>query len=178
MSLWTKLRDAVIRPIAGTFANTILPGSGALFTAGLNSPPQSAVYPPYSTAGRVGRLSYAPTMDEYGNPLPVEIGTGVDPWGDMQVARATLPGAGAVGGLVRKGANIVRRAAGKKIPRMGMKKRRRQNPINVKALRRAIRRVRAFKKIEKTVNKLLPKAAAQRRSHSYGHPHSSHHMKG
>lgn len=43
-----------------------------------------------------------------------------------------------------------------------LRRRRRQNPLNVKALRRAIRRVKGFKKIEVQVNRLLPKRPAAR----------------
>jgi len=38
MSLWTTIRDKVIRPAIGAVANTYMPGSGAVFTPKASSP--------------------------------------------------------------------------------------------------------------------------------------------
>jgi hypothetical protein len=169
MSLWTKLRDTIIRPVLGGVANTIAPGTGAIFTAGLNSPtvwspPQAQINPPFGRTAGFGTFRGNTYTDESGQVYE-------EPdYGPM--AKVSLPGAGKIGGLIKRGTALARKATGK---RMGMKKRRRQNPINVKALRRAIRRVKAFKKIEAKVNKLLPKVKSHRTERSYGHPHSAHH---
>jgi len=55
--------------------------------------------------------------------------------------------------------------------RTGGRRYRRQNPCNVKALRRAIRRVKAFRKISHSIEMMLPKRKATPVAHAHRHAH-------
>lgn len=79
----------------------------------------------------------------------------------MSVPRlATLPGAGFV-----TGGSFGTSSSGQSFVNGGMRKKRRTtNPTNVKALRRALRRVEGFVKIEKRVDKIVNKLGRSRRT--------------
>lgn len=182
MSLWTKVRNAVVqvaRPIAAAYtggASELLyraqeqkkaaEAQAAAMRAAQPTFPSSSYYPfPNSspalyaggtpgfydsqlvrTAGRMPRLT-APRTPYPARKAPVpRPGSGGTFPGDevFDMGRVTVEG---------------RR----------FRRRRRQNPMNVKALRRAIRRVKSFKKIEAQVNRILPvRRVAGRRGGSPG----------
>lgn len=168
MSFWTK----IVRPIA----TTVVRGAAATFTGGASEiavraiEAQRAQQKAQAAAAAAAQAAFQPSS--FITPSAVfPTQTAFTP------AMARLPG----GGLPRLPAPRGRGAATRSRPGVGrgdgtglaellglgrngqVRRRRRQNPMNVKALRRAIRRVKAFKKIEAQVARLLPKQRVQAR---------------
>lgn len=95
----------------------------------------------------------------------------------LPAVRRTLPG---IGGKVLRGAGGVAAGAvgGAALQRLGQpakKKRRRMNPCNDKALRRALRRIEAYDRQRKRVDKALRKACPPTRRRTVRTPPSGAH---
>lgn len=191
MSLWTKVRNAVVavaRPVAAAYTG----GASELVyrayeqkkAAEAQAAAMASAQPTFPSAGYFPTASSMPTMYAGGTPgfyggggvvrtagsiprLPAPGGGG----GRLPApGRAPMPKPGS--GYSGPGVNptdIVNLGRVLVSGRRTGKRRRRQNPMNVKALRRAIRRVKAFKRIETQVNRLLPvRRVAGRRGGSPG----------
>lgn len=152
MSFLSKLWKGIVRPaisVATGGASEVFARSAGLTRAGrapsqpvapvvdrsLFDPPGTSSTPMSPVRMMVPRLP-GPVRPGAGRMPPARGGGPRDSTG--------LGGLGGLGGLLGGDGETRRRT-------------RRMNPINVKALRRAIRRVKAFKRIEKQVDKLLPK---------------------